>query len=959
MPKLLRTALLILSTFATTGLLAQTNLWEAVPESSFVRNESEKKLISPVAFRALKLDTVGLLALLETAPKEFTLAANTPLVIALPMPDGTTARFAVVNSPMMEPGLQAQFPYIKTFSGRGIDDATATLKMDWTSYGLHVQVLSSVSDAVYIDPYVQGEKTQYMSYYKKNLPYRQHVEVGVLEEQIANLSGLASRTQAGVCLGSNLRTYRLAVACTGEYATAVGAATAAAANNVILTTVNRVNGIYERDLSVRLTLIANNTSILFTNSGSDPFTGNNDADVLINESQTVIDANITSANYDIGHTFSTGAGGLAQSPSVCIGGSKARGVTGSTLPTGDAYDVDFVAHEIGHQFGASHTFNATTVNCGGGNRSASTAVEPGSGITIMGYAGICGASNDLAPHSIPYFHAISQNQIGVYITSGAGSTCGTATSTGNSVPVVSGGADHVVPFSTPFVLTGSATDANNSEVLTYSWEEIDAGVAGNWNSGSKPFFRSFNPTVTPERYFPRMSDLATQTTTIGEILPSSAQTLNFRLTARDNRPNGGGVCSDDVVVTVSGSAGPFDVSSQWGPETWTANGTNTAFITWNVASTNLAPISAANVSILFSTDGGLTFPYVLVSSTPNDGSESIIIPALKTTRGRVMVKAVGKIFFDINDANITVTSSCVAEGATISPSSNVTAFRGSAPLNLALSPQYGSFNPSGTITTDDLYTNLTFRNTATSSCQQAGNQYRYDAYTFSVTTTGSYTFTFNTGAGLVANLYTTSFSNSSTCTNFITSSGTWPGSGAVTLNASVAATLTAGNTYVLTIGTFSATTPASLPASYAMTITGPGTSLVGSTYTNPGGGFNYTYVVVNNATGKIVAIGNPDLTNMSIYPAGQYTVYGLSYSSSISNLNTFVGGSFAALKSQMIANPSTFCADLSKNSVTVNVTGTFPVQFTALKARKHSDRVALDWGTMTEQNNSHFMVQRS
>ncbi len=968
MPRfLLRLLLVTFSLIGLTELQAQ-NFWRDAEVSSFSGNESQR-FIKPGKFRAFTIDSLALKAALKTAPLEFTSAAEiAPLILALPMPDGSTARFTVVESKMMEPALAAQFPNIKTYSGQGIDDKTATLKMDWTGFGLHIQVLSPDSQSnFYVDPFIQGEKTQYMSYFRRDLPVtKQYIEQGVIKEQMNNLNGsYAARTTAGICYGGSLRTYRTAVACTGEYATALGATTPALVLSAVTTSMNRVNGIYEKELSVRLTLVANESSILFTSGGSDPFTGNNNANTLIGESQTVIDANIGSANYDIGHTFSTGAGGLAGFGVVCNNSQKASGVTGSTLPIGDAYDIDYVAHEVGHQFGGSHTFNAISSpgTCDNANRSGSTSVEPGSGVTIMAYAGICGSQN-LAAHSIPYFHATSQNQIRTYVTSGQGSICGTQTNTGNIIPVVNAGTNYTIPRSTPFVLTGSATDGNNSEVLTYSWEEIDNGTSGgNWNSGSKPFFRSFNPTLTPVRYFPQLSDVVSGTSTIGENLANNAQTLNFRLTARDNRSGGSGVCSGDMIVTVDGSAGPFDISSQWGAETWTANGTNQQTISWNVAGTTAAPVSCANVSILFSADGGQTFPFTLVASTANDGSEAITVPNIKTTRGRIMVKAVGNIFFDVNDADITINSVCNAVGATVTPSTAVSAQAGNSALNLSLAPTYGSFVAAGTLTGNEPYASLAILNTSSSSCASSSfNQFQYHSYTFSVTVSGTYTFTFSTATAVLANLYSTSFNSSSVCTNFLTSTATWPGSGSVSLTSTMSRALTAGTTYILNIGTFSNTTP-TLPATYKMNITngvGGVAYQVGQQFTNPGAGFSYSYVVVRNSTGNIVAISSTsDLSNSTTFPAGQYTVYGVSYSTSVSNLNTYVGGSFAALATQIQNNPSTFCADLSKNAVTVNVTGTFPVQFTALKARKQGEKVALDWGTVTEQNSSHFLVQRS
>jgi hypothetical protein len=963
MPRLLlRTLLVVVSTATCLLSFSQNNFFEDKSEATLAKNPNFKQVIKPKEFRALSLNTVALLGALQIAPLEFTNEARSnPLVITLPMPDGSSQRFAIVNSPIQEPELAAKFPNIKTFSGQGIDDPFATLRGDWTEFGFHAQVFTGSGERIYIDPYARGEKTQYMSYNKKSLaPKPENFEIGVLDGPIPEVE-LAAKTNAGVCLGTQLRSYRLAIACTGEYAVAVGATTAGQLHSAIVTTINRVNQVYQIDLSVKLNLVATNNLVEFLDGTTDPFTGNSNANTLINESQTVIDANILSANYDVGHTFSTGAGGLAQRPAVCLNGSKARGVTGSPTPTGDAYDIDYVCHELGHQFSGSHTFNAITGNCSG-NRSAAAAVEPGSGITIMGYAGICLAANDLAAHSIPYFHAYSQNEIGTYITVGSGNGCATATNTGNIVPVVNAGSSYTIPASTPFVLTGSATDGNG-DALTYSWEEIDPGASGaNWNSGSKPFFRSFTPTATPVRYFPQLSDIINATTTIGEILPTTAQTLNFRLTARDNRAGGGGVCSGDITVTTSTASSAFTVTSQPTATSLTANGSNTMTVTWNAGTTASAPFNAANVSILFSADGGVTWPYTIVASTANDGTETITVPAYATASGRIMVKAVGNVFFAVNSGNITVTTaSCAAEGAVVSPSSNVTSNAGNGALNLGLSPQYSAaFAPSGTLETTDPISNLAVFNSTTSSCQQFSNQFKYDAYPFVVTAAGSYTFTFTTSTfPTMMNLYVTSFDASNPCTNFSKSNGTYNGTN-VSIGTSITQTLAANTVYYLVIGTFSNTQP-TLPAPYVVSVTGAGTAYAGTgIYANPGAGFSYAYVVVNNTTGNIVSItATANLTNSATYSYGSYTVYGISYANSV-NLAPYVGGGFNALTSQIAANPASFCANISKNAVVVTITSNaLPVSLLNLTARKQDSKVVLDWGTSSEQNSNYFSVQRS
>jgi hypothetical protein len=391
---------------------------------------------------------------------------------------------------------------------------------------------------------------------------------------------------------------------------------------------------------------------MYASSVGDPFGGNGTG--VINTSTATINGVIGAANYDIGHVFTTGSGGVAGLGVVC-GGAKGRGTTGLPTPTGDAFYIDFVAHEMGHQFGGDHPFNGTGGNCSGGNRNGPTAYEPGSGSTIMAYAGICGA-DDLQPHSDPFFHAISLQQINNY-TNGGGS-CSVNTVNANQPPVIDSGSlpsGYTIPKGTPFVLTGSATDPDAGDTVTYSWEEWDLGPAAPLSAGdngTSPIFRPWPPTVSGTRMFPKLSTVLTGIALKGETLPTTTRALKFRLTARDQIPARGTTQSADITVNVVNTAGPFQVTAPNTAVSWAQGSSQT--VTWDVANTTAAPVNCSAVDIALSADGGQTFPYTLATGVANSGSAGITVPTIATGQGRVSVTCASNIFFDISNANFTI-----------------------------------------------------------------------------------------------------------------------------------------------------------------------------------------------------------------------------------------------------------------------------------------------------------------
>lgn len=669
--------LLVLLSAIARPVSAQNSFFTSINENDASLANS-KRTITPVKYNTLKADISHLKTFLWSLPAEKNVTnKNAAPVLSLPMPDGSVARFHVWESSLMEPGLEEKFPEMKTFAGVGIDDPYASIRFDYNPYfGFHAQVLSA-NGRVYIDPYARWDVDHYMSYYT-----RDNKKLSPFTCETIDDAPVSNIITAGPCRGTQLFTYRLALACTGEYAVAVcapNAPTVPATAAAMLTTVNRVTGVYETEVSLRMVLIANNNSIIYLDGATDPYT-NNSGGTMLGQNQVNIDNVIGSANYDIGHVVSTGGGGVANLRVPCVNGSKARGVTGLSNPVGDNFDIDYVAHEMGHQWGGNHTFNSTTGSCNG-NRNGSTAYEVGSGTTIQAYAGICGTDNT-QPHSDPFFHTLSFDEISNYISTGNGNNCKVATNTNNTLPVITAmnnnGAS--IPINTPFTLTGAATDADN-DPLTYCWEQWDLGPSTTWNGGNanttSPLFKSRVPIASGSRTFPDnavilagypVNPAATMGGLKGETLPTVARDMKFRLTVRDIHPGtpptggvvtGGEGCqtgfTGTYVIHVINTAGPFAVTVPNGGESYPASSTQT--ITWNVVGTDQAPINVANVKISLSTDGGLTYPTVLVASTPNDGSEAVTMPGSASTTARIKVEAIGNVFFDISNANFNITAS--------------------------------------------------------------------------------------------------------------------------------------------------------------------------------------------------------------------------------------------------------------------------------------------------------------
>jgi len=617
-------------------------IWTDIDESLIPI--SGTRYITPTAYRTVKLNQTRLNSTLIKAPMEFTSAANhITTTLVLPMPDGSMETFRIIESPIMEQPLQDLFPEIKTYSGVSTTNPGISARFDFTPQGFHAMILIAGESTVFIDPYSfgGGDKEHYIVYKRNDFASSvlKEFDCSVNPTGTTSTSSQTEKTAFSTC---ELRVYRLALSATGEYTTFHGGTVALAAAAQV-TTMNRVNGVYERDLAVRMNIVGNNNLIIYTNSGTDPFT-NGTPGTMITQNQTNTNTVIGNANYDIGHVFGTNSGGLAGLGVVCITNQKARGVTGSGAPIGDPFDIDYVAHEMGHQFGANHTQN------NGCNRNNGTAMEPGSASTIMGYAGIC--APNVQNNSDDHFHGVSLQEMGNHLNS---TSCPVTTALSNSAPTITGTNGNVnVPASTPFSLTAIATDPDPN-VLTYNWEQMNNQVSTQppvSTSTGGPNFRSYSSSTNPTRYFPNLVDLSAGNPTTWEVLSSVTRTMNFRVTVRDNAP--GGSCADytDVTVNVDGNSGPFIVTypSATGI-TW--NGATSQTVTWDVANTTASPVSCSNVDILLSIDGGINYSMVL-SNTANDGTQTITVPNTPSTTCRIMVRSAGGTFFDISNNNFTI-----------------------------------------------------------------------------------------------------------------------------------------------------------------------------------------------------------------------------------------------------------------------------------------------------------------
>lgn len=663
-------ATLLAGVFCVTPVCASAQVWEDLPDQNFALTpKTQQKTESSGSMswaRKVDTNTHGLTNILDKAPHEQ--LGRSDVTIDLPLPDGGVATFAIVNSPIMEPELARKFPNIQTFRVIDTDNSRNTGRVDFTSRGFRA-IFKYNGNNVILEP-IENQNGYYTFFENDYIALEHDHEYegcGFHEKEHKHQTPIPSQNKGfespqKMSLGGEFRTYRMAITTTAEYTQEIGGGTQEGGLAAVVTAVNRLNAIFETSLAIRFLLVANNDILVFTDPETDPFPDPTRFGVL-DVVQDVLDSNIDSANYDVGHVFGNFGGGVVAALNiVCKDARKGTGVSGMQSVNDVRFFTTF-AHEIGHMFGAPHSFNGSTGSCGAGQRSATGNTEPHSGTTIMSYSGLCGAENLLAGTARnEFFHNTSMTFINDFVVDPIrGGSCNGLLATGNSGPVIDAGVDSTIPMMTPFILTGTASDADG-DALTHIWEQVDSGTPNAdaedfADEGTRALFRSFEPSESLSRTFPQLERILAGDRVLGEVLPSTDRDMTFRMTTRDGV---GGVEDDERIISVTTSAGPFIINN---PASMSLEAGVAHTLTWDVANTSEAPVNCGSVSLVLSTDGGNTFPHTLAESTPNDGTETVTFPNETTDTGRVRANCLNQPFFAINDSNFTMTPMVIVNGA--------------------------------------------------------------------------------------------------------------------------------------------------------------------------------------------------------------------------------------------------------------------------------------------------------
>ena len=651
----------------------QSFYWEKIKiipseKNSFLKNFNENK------YQVFSLDLDKLKAQLDGVPSRNNISSSSMAEIYFPDNNGGMERFQVSETSTLAPEIALKYPNIKTYIGFSLDNPGTRIRFSITPQGLKTMSTYPDKPTLFTVPLNKGNVSQYITYDRNvRIDSKEDFEC-LTENEYVPIKEITSFNRDAN--DQILRTLRIAISTTGEYTnfwddgdnTNGDAQEDALA--AVVSTLNRTNEVFEVDMAVSFQLVSG-TEIIYPTASTDPYSSSSPNGQL----QSTLTSEMGESNYDIGHLFDYGSnnGNAGCIGCVCVDGQKGSGFSSHQFTDNDGgpymddfFDIDYVPHEIGHQMGGNHTFSMSSEGTG-------VNYEPGSGTTIMGYAGITGA-DDVQDHSDPYFHYGTINQV---LNNLENKTCWTSTVITNNPPVANAGSDYTIPQGTAFKLVGSATDLDERDVLTYSWEQVDDGITTRSTFGptktSGAVWRSRPPSTNPTRYMPLKSRVlsgeltetnpgVTVDNTSWETVSTVARSLDFALTVRDrSETNGTGQFPqsdfDFMTVTVDGNSGPFAVISQTANETWNVGESQT--VTWDVAGTASGIVNTPTVNIYLSTDGGLTFPFLAANNVANDGSHTFSVPPTNgdSNQLRIMVEGNDNIFYAVNSTNLSLQQS--------------------------------------------------------------------------------------------------------------------------------------------------------------------------------------------------------------------------------------------------------------------------------------------------------------
>ena len=663
--------------FVATGLIAQVqNPFFPIAEQTIELSSELEVDIPFTKYETFELDNHTFKSILRNIPLESTQKLKNSLhTLRLPTPNGSR-QFKIVESSVMQANLQARWPQLRTYRLLDVDNPLYNGRMSVTPQGITAVFKTDKGD-VFIEPYAFGQDRYHIVYFERDFELTEEnnhqLSCGYTPEEHENLETeediTISQEKTTTGAPAQIIEYKLALTCTGEYAQNKGGTVESVLASFVTAT-NLANATFEQEVGVRVVLIEQEESLVFLHPATDPFVNADNGGQLLSQvnGAIVTTAGIPFAVYDMGHLFTAGCtdvGGVV-SGRVCTGG-KDRAVTCHSSNNIGAIVRRIMTHEVAHQFSVGHTFS----NCPGneGQTAGSSAFEPGSGSTIMSYAGACGDQN-IQFNSDNYYHAGSLDQFIFYTRQGTGSSCSTVLPATNTEPDVI--LDYVdgfyIPKSTPFELDGHATDADG-DVLTYCWEEMDLGVSTPLGApqGNAPLFRSFPPKEgITNRYFPRIQDIINNNEDNREVLPFYSRDLNFRFTVRDNNSEIGATKWKDVSFYSTTGSGPFLVlEPNEASVAWTVG--DYKEVRWDVANTDNDVVNCQLVNIRLSMNGGLTYPIMLESEVPNTGSAFVTVPDEVGSNMRIRVEAAHNIFFDISNENFAI-QQATAPTYTLSPS---------------------------------------------------------------------------------------------------------------------------------------------------------------------------------------------------------------------------------------------------------------------------------------------------